>query len=383
MAESDGQERTEQPTGKRISDAKTKGQVARSRDLGTTLVLVSSAVGLLVFGGGIINALVSVMRTSFTVDNALLFNDTYGLQLFMESIQISLLSLVPLAVIILAASIYGSTALSGWIFSTESLAFNFSKLDPVAGLKRMLGLNSLVEAFKAFLKLLLVGGFGVFILWMNTDEMLGLGNLSLEKSMASSVQVLAWVFLWASLPMILVAAIDAPYQLWHFRKQLRMTREEIKQEHKETDGSPEIKRKIRQIQQQVAMQRMMQKVPQADVIITNPTHFSVAIKYDQKNMRAPVVVAKGADLVAFEIRRIAQAANVPILSAPPLARAIYHHTELDQEIPEGLYVAVAQVLAYIYHLKRTGFRSAKKEMHDLPIPDEYVIPASSGTEEEE
>ncbi|MBI3771251.1 MAG: flagellar biosynthesis protein FlhB [Gammaproteobacteria bacterium] len=381
MAEFDGQERTEQPTEKRLSDAKAKGQVARSRDLGTTLVLVSSAIGLLVFGGMIINALAGIMRTSLTLDKSLIFSDTYGIQLFLESIQVALLSLVPLAVIILVASIYGSTALSGWIFSTEALAFNFSKLDPISGIKRMLGLNSLVEAGKAFLKLLLVGSVGIFVLWVNTDEMLGLGKLSLEHAMASSVQVLGWVFLWASLPMILVAAVDAPYQLWSFHKQLRMTHEEIKQEHKETDGSPEIKRKVKQIQQQIAMQRMMQKVPQADVVITNPTHFSVAIKYDQKKMRAPIVVAKGADLVAFEIRRIAQGANVPILSAPPLARSIYHHTELDQAIPEGLYVAVAQVLAYIYHLKKTGFRSSKRELHDLPIPDEYVIPGNTSVAE--
>lgn len=381
MAESDGRERTERPTEKRLSDAKTKGQIARSRDLGTTLILVSSAVGLLVFGGMIVNVLADIMRESFTLDKALIFNDTYGIQLFLDSVQVALLSLVPLAVIILISSIYGSTALSGWIFSTEAVAFKFSKLDPVSGFKRMFGLNSLVEAGKAFLKLLLVGSFGILILWINSDEMLGLGTLSLEHAMASSVQALAWVFLWASLPMILVAAIDAPYQVWSFNKQLRMTRDEIRQEHKETDGSPEIKRKVRQIQQQIAMQRMMQKVPQADVVITNPTHFSVAIKYDQKKMRAPIVVAKGADLVAFEIRRIAQGANVPILSAPPLARSIYHHTELDQEIPEGLYVAVAQVLAYIYHLKRTGFRSQKRELHDFPIPDEYVIPGNTGLTE--
>lgn len=381
MAESDGQERTEQPTEKRLSDAKTKGQIARSRDLGTTLILVSSAAGLLVFGGMIVKVLADIMRESFSLDKALIFNDTYGIQLFLDSIQVALLSLVPLAVIILVTSIYGSTALSGWIFSTEALAFNFSRLDPVSGIKRMLGLNSLVEAGKAFLKLLLVGSVGIFVLWINADEMLGLGKLSLEHAMASSVQSLAWVFLWASLPMILVAAIDAPYQVWSFNKQLRMTRDEIKKEHKETDGSPEIKRKVRQIQQQIAMQRMMQKVPQADVVITNPTHFSVAIKYDQKKMRAPIVIAKGADLVAFEIRRIAQGADVPILSAPPLARAIYHHTELDQEIPEGLYVAVAQVLAYIYHLKKTGFRSPKRELHDLPIPDEYVIPGNTSLTE--
>lgn len=381
MAESDGQERTEQPTGKRLSDAKEKGQVARSRELSTALVLLAAAVGLLVFGKMVVENLERVMRSSFSVDKAVLFNETLGIQLFLESIESSLISLIPLMLLIVVAAIYGSTAMSGWSFSLDAVSFKFEKLNPISGIKKILSLNGLMEAGKAFLKFIFVGSIGVAILWINFDDLLNLGNFSIEGAMSASVHKLSWIFLLASLSMILLAAIDVPYQAWYFRRQLRMTREEIRQEQKQTDGSPEIKQRVRRVQMQIAMQRMMQNVPKADVVITNPTHFSVAIKYDQSKMRAPVVVAKGADFVALQIRKVAQSANVPILSAPPLARAIYHHTELDQEIPEGLYVAVAQVLAYIYYLRKHGFRNAKQDMGDLPIPDEYVTPEPNIDEE--
>jgi len=193
-----------------------------------------------------------------------------------------------------------------------------------------------------------------------------------DEAIAHAGSLIVWTFLAVSLSTILIAAVDVPFQLWNHKRQLKMTKQEVKQENKETHGSPEVKGRIRRMQMDLAMKRMMAAVPKADVVITNPTHFAVAVKYDQKKMRAPVVVAKGADLVAAEIRRIAQESNVPVLSAPPLARAIYHTTEIDGEIPEGLYLAVARVLAYIFHLRRTASRvnSGDLEMTDLQIPED-------------
>ena len=388
MAEESGQERTEEPTEKRLREAREKGQVARSRELTTTFMLMGSAACLLVFGPYLMEGLLEVMGNAFAMERSKIFDQSYMISLFLDSVSQGLLMLAPLFVVLVIAAFAGATALSGWNFSTQALAVKLSKLDPLKGMKRIFGPQALMELAKALAKFFIIVGVGVLVLSNVGSTLMGLGREPLPSALAHAGEVVLWSFLAVSSTMILIAAVDAPFQKWNHKRQLKMTRQEIKQEHKDTDGSPELKQKIRQTQMSMAQRRMMEEVPQADVVITNPTHFSVAIKYDQEKMRAPVVVAKGADYVAFEIRRIAQESNVTMLSAPPLARAVYFSTELNEEIPEGLYVAVAQVLAYVFQLKKVGPRGASRPFNadDLPIPEEMRRDAdgrTAGPEENE
>ncbi len=373
MAENnDGQDKSEEPTAKRLADARKKGEVARSKELTTTVMLICGAVSILIFGHWTVEAMFDIARGSFSLDREQVFNSSLGLNAFMESIAIALSSLTPFLLVMLASAIVGSLAMSGWNFSTQALVPKPSKMNPLKGVKKMVGTQALMELGKSIVKFAVIMGLGVVLLWWFMDEVLVLAREPLEQAIEHGSLMVVWVFLLVSLTMILIAVVDVPFQAWNHRKQLKMTKQEVKQENKDTEGSPELKSRIRQTQMEVMIRRMMQAVPEADVVITNPTHFSVAIKYDQDKMRAPIVVAKGADFVAFEIRRIAQENNVPILSAPPLARAIYHTTELDQEIPEGLYLAVAQVLAFVFHLRQKPGKSGSSEinMPNVEVPDD-------------
>ena len=373
MAESaDGQEKSELPTSKKISDAREKGDVARSRELTTTVMMLASAVGLLLFGPSISAGLGAVMKNSFAIKRDQIFDTSYMADTFLESVSQMLMVLAPFLLLLVVAAIASSIALSGWNFSVKALAVKPSKLNPMSGIKRIFGPQGLMELFKALAKFFVISSVGLFVLYLNSNPVLGLGLEPVKKAIAHAGELIFWGFFAVSASLILIAAFDVPFQLWNHERKLKMTKQEVKQENKDTDGSPELKGRIRQAQMDMAMRRMMEAVPDADVIITNPTHFSVAIKYDQDNMRAPILVAKGADLIAFEIRNVAKEAGVPIMTSPALARAVYFTTEIDDEIPEGLYMAVARVLAYVFHL-RQQFSAAKQgdlEMGDLPIPDE-------------
>ena len=373
MAESsDGQEKTEQPTPKRLNEAREKGQVARSRELTTTIMLLSASVGLIAFGPVIAAGLGEVMTNSFAIHRAHVFDTKYMLDTFLDSVSHSLVAIAPLLVLLVVAAIVGSIILSGWNFSVQALAFKFSKLNPLSGMKRIFGPQGLMELGKALAKFFVISGIGIVVLYISTDPVMGLGMEPVKQAIAHSGELVFLGFIAVSASMIIIAAADVPFQLWNHKRQLKMTKQEVKKENKDTDGSPELKARIRRTQMDMAMRRMMEAVPEADVVITNPTHFSVAIKYDQENMRAPVVVAKGADLVAFEIRKIAENNDVPLMSSPSLARAIFFTTEIDEEVPEGLYLAVARVLAYVFHLRQQfgGYRQAQTEMNDLPIPED-------------
>jgi len=372
MAEDSGQEKTEEPSEKRLREAREKGQVARSKELTTMMMLIGSAACLLIFGSSIIEELMNIMGASFQMTRQDIFDPAYMMRMFVVNVSQGIWVLAPLFVILLAAAVAGSVALSGWNFATKAMAPKLSKMNPLNGVKRMVGPQAAMELGKALLKFSLLAGVGIFILWGLAPEIMMLGREPLPRALAHAGEMVLWAFLAASSTMIFVAVVDAPFQKWNHKRQLKMTHQEVRQEHKDTDGSPELKQKVRQTQMDMAARRMMAEVPEADVIITNPTHYSVAIKYDQTGDRAPVVVAKGMDHIALEIRRIALETDVPILSAPPLARAVYHSTELDEEIPEGLYLAVAQVLAYIYQLRNMGPQGPSKPLNteDLPIPDD-------------
>ena len=372
MAESDDGERSEEPTEKKLREAREKGQVARSRELTTFVMLLGSSVGLLVFGHMIVESMMSIMRNSFTTPRDQLFDSVHMTLAFQEAVSNSLLMLSPFFVLMAISAVVGSIAISGWNFSLQALAPKFSKLNPLTGMKRIFGPQGLMELTKALAKFFVISAAGILVLYNITDEVMGLGSEPVAQAISHAGSLLVWTFLAVSMSTLLIAMIDVPFQIWNHKRQLKMTKQDVKQENKDVYGSPELKGRIRRTQMEMSMKRMMESVPKADVVITNPTHFSIAVKYDPDNMRAPVVVAKGADYVAFEIRRIAKENKVPILSAPPLARAIYHTTEIDDEIPEGLYLAVARVLAYIFHLRRTAssVNPDDLKMMDISIPED-------------
>ncbi|MAD01193.1 flagellar biosynthesis protein FlhB [Pseudomonas abyssi] len=373
MAESDsGQERTEEPTGKRLQESRDKGQVARSRELNTLAVVMVAAVGLLTLGPAMVQKLMNIMSFNFSIEREALYsNDSMGLHLF-ASVGEGLEVLGPLFFLLLVASIVGPVLLGGWLFSIKSLAPKFERMNPLAGLKRMFSLKALVELLKALGKFLVVLGAALLVLHLRTEDLLSMGQESLQSAIVHCAWVLASSLIILSASLILIAAVDVPFQLWDHKQKLRMTKQEVKDEFKDSEGKPEVKGRIRQLQREMAERRMMDKVPQADVVITNPTHFAVALKYDPLATGAPVLLAKGADLVAQRIREVASENQIVVLESAPLARAVFYSTELDREIPAGLYLAVAQVLAYVFQLRqfRAGQGKRPGPMPQPPIPDD-------------
>ncbi|WP_415893375.1 flagellar biosynthesis protein FlhB [Neptuniibacter sp. PT8_73] len=375
MAEDSGQEKTEDPTPKRIKEAREKGDVPRSKELATTLVLMAAVFSVIIFGAQLANSMLGVMESNFVLDRDAVFDTNKMLAHFAISAKESLMGLAGIFGVLLIAALVGPIALGGWNFSAQSIAPKGSRIDPLAGLKRMFSLKSLIELFKAIAKFSLVGGFAILILWTIRGDLLALGTFEARPAIDAALETIIWVFMALSAVLILVAVVDVPYQLYDYTEKMKMTLQEVKDELKNTEGKPEVKGRIRQLQREIAQRQMMQSVPEADVVITNPTHYSVALKYEGEGRGAPILVAKGADFVALKIREIADEHDIPILSAPPLARAIYNSTEIDDEIPSGLYMAVAQVLAYVFQLKRYKEREAERpsnlQVDKLPIPDEF------------
>lgn len=372
MAETD-QERTEEPTARKLQKAREKGQIPRSKEMGTAFVLVSAAVGMMIFGGSIINAMETIMTDSFTLDRQQAFDTTKMLSVWEAVLDELMWPFIWLFALILAATFAGNTWLGGLNLSWQAAAPKLSKMSPLKGLKRMFGVQALVELLKAVAKFAVVALSAWFLLVWQFDNILRISGSQLPAMMRDALEIFMLMFLLMCCSIFLIVVIDAPFQVWKHNKDLRMTKQEVKDEHKDTEGSPEVKGRIRRLQMEMAMRRMMTEVPTADVVVTNPTHFAVALKYEQFGFGAPKVVAKGADDIAAKIREIALEYDVPLVSSPTLARSIYHTTELDQEVPQGLFVAVAQVLAYVYQLREYKKGRAKrpaKPKDDLPIPDD-------------
>ncbi|PHS70585.1 MAG: flagellar biosynthesis protein FlhB [Methylophaga sp.] len=371
--ESSAQEKTEQPTAKKLNDAREKGQVPRSKELTTVAVLIVSAVAMMFMGGEIAESLTEVMKNSFTFDRQQAFDPTAMAHHFLNSLNTIALDLGAFLAVTVLAALLAPASIGGWNFSVQAMGVKVEKLDPIKGLKRIFGPQGLAELGKALGKFLLIGIISTLILWNLRDQLLTLGKQEVDVAMTALGSLVLWVFLAISSSLIIIALIDVPFQLWNHNRQLKMSKQEIKDEMKQTDGNPEQKGRIRRLQIELTQQRMMQDVPQADVIITNPTHYAIALRYDQTGVGAPIVIAKGSDLIAQQIRTVGDANEVPILSAPPLTRAIYFSTEIGQEIPSGLYIAVAQILAFVFQLRRYNNRGGKKPQlntEDLPIPDE-------------
>ena len=376
MAEEDSsQEKTEEPTAKRLEKAREDGQIPRSKELTTTAILLAGALGLLIFGKSIGNDILEVMRFTFSIERAAIF-DTQLMFFFLgESFRNALLGLLPLFGMLLLAAIVGPIALGGWLFSTKSLSPKLDRMNPISGIKRMFSLKSLVELFKSIAKVLLVGVAAYVLLLIMQDAILGLSREGLQRGVAHSLNLTIQATIILAAVTIAIAAIDIPFQIHEHVKKIKMSRQDVKDEMKDTEGKPEVKSRIRQLQMEMSQRRMMDAVPDADVVITNPTHFSVALKYDPNNMETPILVAKGVDHLALKIREIANLHSIEFVEAPPLARAIYYTTEVESEIPEGLFIAVAQVLAYIFQLRE--FRKGKGDRPNLPrdikVPDDMVF----------
>lgn len=352
MSESSGQEKTEQPTPKRLADARKKGQVPRSRELTAAGVMLTAGAALWVFGGRIAAGLGGVLHDGLALERASLFDDEALAQAFRSAVGAALGSLAPFLLAVVVAAAVTPALLGGWSFSAKAMAFKIDKLNPLKGLKRVFGPNGLMELLKALAKFMLVGAVAVMMLRYLTGELLSLGDQPLASALRHAADMILLTLVVVSTPLLAIAAIDAPFQLYQHTKQLKMTRQEIRDESKETDGNPEVKGRIRMLQQEQANRRMMDEVPTADVVITNPTHFAVALRYDPQRMGAPKVVAKGADELARRIRESAGEHGVPMMSAPPLARALYRSTDLNEEIPARLYAAVAQVLSWVFQLRQ-------------------------------
>jgi len=372
MAESEsGQDKTEDPTEKRKKDSRDKGEIARSKELNTLAIMLAGAGALLIFGGALAQEMMELMRLNFTLSREVILDQRNMGTFLLHSGQIALVAIQPVMITLLLAALIGPISLGGWLFAAGSMAPKFSRMNPAAGLKRMFSAKALVELLKALAKFFIVLFVALAVLSSDIDDLMRIAHEPLEMAIIHSLQVVGWSTLWMACGLIIIAAVDVPVQLWESHKKLLMTKQEVRDEHKDQEGRPEVKQRIRQLQREMSQRRMMAAIPEADVVITNPTHYAVALKYDPDKGSAPVLLAKGSDFLALKIREIAVSNNVLLLESPALARSIYYSTELEQEIPGGLYLAVAQVLAYVYQIRQ--YRAGKGKPPE-PLKDDLPIP---------
>ena len=373
MAEDTGQDKTEEPTEKRLTDARKKGQVPRSRELNTFVALMTGSLMLLFTGESISTGLAKLMQQQFRLSREVILDPASPVIYFEQVLLDGILLIFPLVLPLVLVALLTPMMMGGWNFTTESMTPKFSKMNPFSGLKRMFGVQGIVGLIQSIVKIALVFLVAASLFDFYFDQFMGLSFLSLTNGIYKTADIILFCFLVLSSTLILVVAIDVPYQLWNNKRQLKMTKQEVKDESKEQEGNPEIKGQIRRKQMEMAQQRMMDEVPKADVIVTNPAHFAIALKYDPLGTGAPVVLAKGVDLIAAQMRNIAMAADIPLVAAPPLARALFYSTEIDDEIPQGLFLAVAQILAYVFQLKTAVENGWEKPFppQDLKVPDEF------------
>ena len=370
--EQTGQERSEQPTAKRLTEARKKGQVARSRELNTLLVMLASALALWLLSGPAMSGMTSLFSEALSPSGDVLKQAELVPTHLMHVLLSALTLITPFLAITVVAALAGPALMGGLLFSADAIAFKADKLDPIKGLGRVFSTKGLVELVKALLKFFLVLGVAVLIYKYLERDVMALITLDVMEGIARSGNMIMIALVLLSATLVLIAAIDVPYQLWSHNKQMRMTKQEIKDEGKETDGRPEVKARVRQLQREVSQRRMLQDVPDADVVITNPTHYSVALKYDKDGSGAPRVVAKGQDLIALKIRSIAIEHDVAIYEEPPLARALHGTTEIGDEIPGPLFLAVARVLAYVYHLRKSTPTDYIPRPAPVELPSEFA-----------
>lgn len=385
MAEDSDLEKTESATPKRIEKAREEGQVARSRELASFALLAAGFFGVYGMSGSIGEHMQTILRGAFTFDHTSVFDTRQMMNGAGREGREGMLAILPVLGLTALAALAAPMALGGWLLSAAPLSPKFSRLNPVSGLGRMFSVQGPIQLGMSILKTLVVGGMAGYAMWSRKAEVLGLVTKPISLALADTMHLIFVCCGMAIGGLFIVAALDVPYQMWSHAKKLRMTKEEVKREHRENEGDPHVKGRIRSQQRAAARRRMMTAVPLADVIVTNPTHFAVALKYADGEMRAPKVVAKGVNLVAARIRELGKEHNVPLLEAPPLARALYHNVEIDREIPGALYGAVAQVLAWVYQLRRFEEKGGDKPdlPADLDVPAELDKGAVSDAEAEQ
>lgn len=350
MSEDSSQEKTEQPTAKKLEKSREDGQVPRSKDMSMAIIMVLGAAFLLMTGGTIIDDMKQMFVSALTIERDVIMDTERLPNILLATLVDGILSVTPFLLLTFALALVAPALIGGWLFSAKALAFKPNKLNPLTGLKRMFGTQALMELTKAVVKFFLVAGIGYLVVASQIGHLLALGQMSLDLAMQEGAIIILWGFFYMCLSLLVIAAIDVPYQIYSHTEKLKMSMQDIKDEMKEMEGRPEVKAQVRQRQREMAMGRMLGDVTNADVVITNPQHFAVALVYDQAGSGAPVVLAKGQGEMAARIRELAEAENVQMLRMPLLARALYFTSEIKEEIPEGLFVAVAQVLAYVYQL---------------------------------
>ncbi|MGS0892655.1 flagellar biosynthesis protein FlhB [Burkholderia stagnalis] len=371
MADESDLDRTEAATPRRREKAREEGQVARSRELASFALLAAGFYGSWLLAGPAAMHLQAMLRGAFAFERATAFDTDRMLSAAGSASLEGFAVLLPILALTGAAALFAPMALGGWLISQKTFELKFDRLNPISGLGRMFSIQGPIQLGMSLAKTIVVGGIGGVAIWRHKDELLGLAVQPPGAALADAMHLVAVCCGATVAGMLVVAGLDVPYQLWQYNKKLRMTKEEVKREHRENEGDPHVKGRIRQQQRALARRRMMAAVPKADVVVTNPTHFAVALQYADGEMRAPTVVAKGVNLVAARIRELAAEHNVPLLEAPPLARALYHNVELEREIPGSLYSAVAEVLAWVYQLKR--FRSEGGAFPAMPV--DLAVPA--------
>ncbi len=369
MAEDNDQERTEHATPRRLEQAREEGHVARSQELTTFAMMAASGAGLWWLGGQLFGRMSGLVREAMHFDAAGAFDPAHMMMRMHTQALEALLAIAPLLILLLAVALIAPQLLSGWLFTTDALRFDFQRIDPLAGIGRVFSWRGAGELIKAIIKSVLIAVAGAMIVWHYREALLQLVRLPLETGISELGRILGMSFLMLAGALAVVAAADVPFQLWRHGDELKMSRQELRQESKESEGDPQIKAAIRAQQREMARRRMMAEVPKASVIVTNPTHYAVALRYDE-TMRAPRVIAKGADLVAAKIRELGVQHNVPVLEAPALARAIFRHADINDEIPGQLFTAVAEVLAYVFQLKsyREHGGLAPRPLAEIAVP---------------
>lgn len=369
MAENaDGQEKSEEPTSKKLDDARKKGQVARSKELATMLIMMIASLWLMWLGPQMMVDFERMMIMGFSLERDHAFDMKRASDIIFAQFEAAMWLAMPFILGMMVMAVVANILVGGWLFSTEVMAPKFSKLNPIAGIKRMFSLHALVELIKALLKFFFMSLLAILFIYSTLREVYHLGLIEVEPGLASAGDILAMALVVMSLGLIVIAAIDVPYMIWKHNEDMKMTLQEVKDEFKQTEGNPEIKGRIRRMQQEMAMRRMMQDVPTADVIITNPEHYAVALKYDGDKMNAPIVLALGMDFMAAQIRSIATQNNIEIVRSPALARALYYNAEVGQIIPRQLFTAVAQILAMVFQLKA-------RKIKELPSFDDVIVPS--------
>ncbi len=379
MAEESDVEKTEPASSRRLEQAREEGQVPRSREIGAFLILLVSASAFWFVGPWMMQRTTAIVRRGLTLEAPLIRDPQFMIVRFADLSLDALLSFAPLLLALVIAALVSPFFLGSWNFSLKALNPDLSRLDPIQGMARLVSWSGLAELVKAVAKALLVGGVAIWVLWSERNDVFALFGQSIEVGLSSAGHLVNYSFLMIVMAMLLIVAIDVPFQLWQYNDKLKMSKDEVKQEGKEMEGDPQVKGRIRQLQREAARKRMMGAVPTADVIVTNPTHFAVALAY-KSGMGAPKVLAKGRGEIAQRIRAIGAENGVPMLEAPPLARALYRHAELDQEIPSALYAAVAEVLAYVYQLANWRQVGGNYPIppRAIPVPAELVPEAVNG-----